>query len=276
MAHLAITGGVAIVTLMMVIPFIWMVSASFKTEADVMKIPIDWIPGYFYPDNYLKVLSIGTASSTNYHFPLAYWNSVKVAVISTLTAVISASMAGYAFAKLKFKGSNVLFILYLAQLMVPSQLTLIPRFVVFSGLGMTNSHWSLILPKIVAVSSIFMLRQAFLSVPDELREAAKIDGAGEYRTFFKVMMPLAKPTIAATATVQFLEVWNSYLDPLVFISNWRKWTIPLALNQFVGAEVTQYNLTMAACCMAVLPVFAIFLLGQKFFMKGLTVGAVKG
>ena len=263
-------------TVMMIIPFVWMVSASFKTEADVMKIPIDWIPNYFYIDNYLKVLSIGTNSSTNYHFGLAYWNSIKVSVISTVVALVSATMAGYAFAKLKFKGSNVLFIIYLAQMMVPSQLTLIPRFVMFSEMGLTNSHLALIVPNIIAVSATFMMRQSFIGAPDELREAAKIDGAGEYRTFLQVMVPLVKPTIAAQATVQFLGAWNSYLDPLVFISNWRKWTIPLALNQFVGAEVTQYNLTMAACCMAVIPVFVVFLCGQKFFLKGLTVGAVKG
>lgn len=127
-------------------------------------------------------------------------------------------------------------------------------------------------------SGIFHLyaQAVLLSTPDELREAARIDGAGEYRAFAQVMLPLVKPTIAATATVQFLDAWNSYLDPLVFISNWKKWTIPLALNQFVGTEVTQYNLTMAACCMAVVPVFIVFLFGQKFFLKGLSVGAVKG
>ncbi|MCI8887245.1 MAG: carbohydrate ABC transporter permease [Hungatella sp.] len=264
------------VTLMMLIPFFWMISASFKMERDVMKIPIEWIPKYFYIDNYLDVLSIGKDTSTNYHFPLAYWNSIKVAVTSTLISVTSATMAGYAFAKLKFKGSNVLFLMYLAQMMVPSQLTLMPRFVIFSQIGLTNSHLSLIIPKIIAVSSTFMLRQAFIGAPDELREAARIDGAGEYRIWAQVMLPLVKPTVAATATVQFLEAWNSYLDPLVFISNWRKWTLPLALNQFVGTEVTQYNLTMAACCLAVVPVFVVFLCGQKFFLKGLTVGAVKG
>ncbi len=264
------------ITLVMVIPFVWMLSASFKTEADVMKIPIEWIPKYFYLDNYKKVLSIGTHSSTNYHFPLAYFNSIKVAVISSVVAIASATLAGYAFAKLKFKGSNFLFILYLAQMMVPSQLTLIPRFVIFSQLGLVNTHMSLIIPKIIAVSSTFMLRQAFISTPDELREAARIDGAGEYRAFAQVMLPLVKPAVAATATVQFLDAWNSYLDPLVFISNWKKWTIPLALNQFVGSEVTQYNLTMAACCLAVIPVFVVFLFGQKFFLKGLSVGAVKG
>ena len=273
-ARILITIVIILVTLVMIVPFVWMISASFKTEADVMKIPIEWIPKYFYPDNYKRVLSIGTTSSTNYHFGLAYFNSIKVAVISTVVAITSATLAGYAFAKLKFKGSNVLFIIYLAQMMVPSQLTLIPRFIMFMQLGWMNTHLSLIVPKIIAVSSTFMLRQSFLSTPDELREAARIDGAGEYRA--QVMLPLVKPTIAATATVQFLDAWNSYLDPLVFISNWKKWTIPLALNQFVGTEVTQYNLTMAACCMAVVPVFIVFLFGQKFFLKGLSVGAVKG
>ena len=275
-ARVLITIVIILVTLVMIVPFVWMISASFKTEAVVNRNPIELIQRYFYPDNYKRVLSLGTTSSTNYHFGLAYFNSIKVAVISTVVAITSATLAGYAFAKLKFKGSNVLFIVYLAQMMVPSQLTLIPRFIMFMQLGWMNTHLSLIVPKIIAVSSTFMLRQSFLSTPDELREAARIDGAGEYRAFAQVMLPLVKPTIAATATVQFLDAWNSYLDPLVFISNWKKWTIPLALNQFVGTEVTQYNLTMAACCMAVVPVFIVFLFGQKFFLKGLSVGAVKG
>ena len=176
-ARVLITIVIILVTLVMIVPFVWMISASFKTEADVMKIPIEWIPKYFYPDNYKRVLSIGTTSSTNYHFGLAYFNSIKVAVISTVVAITSATLAGYAFAKLKFKGSNVLFIVYLAQMMVPSQLTLIPRFIMFMQLGWMNTHLSLIVPKIIAVSSTFMLRQSFLSTPDELREAARIDGA---------------------------------------------------------------------------------------------------
>lgn len=264
------------VAFLMIVPFLWMISASFKTERDVMKIPIEWIPKYFYIDNYLDVLGINSRSSTNYHFGLAYWNSIKTSVFCMAVSVLSSALAGYAFAKLKFRGSNVLFIIYLAQMMVPSQLTLIPRFVIFTEVGLVNSHWSLILPKIVAVSSTFMMRQAFMGAPDELRDAARIDGAGEFRIWSQVMVPLVKPTIAATATVQFLDAWNSYLDPLIFLPNWRKWTLPLALNQFVGTEATQYNLTMAACCLAVVPVFIVFLIGQKYFLSGLTVGAVKG
>lgn len=275
-------GRIVIVLLLVAIalytllPFVWMVSASFKSEKDVMSVPIKWIPDTFRLDNFKRVLNIDTKSTTNYHFMLAYWNSIKVSVISTLCSVSSAALAGYAFAKLRFRGSKLLFMIYLAQLMVPTQLTLIPRFLIFSAVDLNNTHWSLILPKVVSVSSTFLVRQAFVSTPSELREAAKIDGAGEFRIWWSIMLPLVKPTLAAVATVDFLASWNDYLDPLVFLSDWEKRTLPLALNQFIGTEVTQYNLIMAACCLTVIPVFAVFLCGQKFFLKGLTVGAVKG
>ena len=160
--------------------------------------------------------------------------------------------------------------------MIPSQLTLIPRFVIFTELGLTKTHLPIILPKLIAVSAVFMMRQAFMGVPDELRESAQIDGAGEYRTWAQIMLPIVLPTLGALATVQFLDSWNAYLDPLVFLSNWRLRTLPLALNQFVSEEGTQYNLTMAACCLSVIPVFIVFLSGQKFFIKGLVTGSVKG
>lgn len=272
---IVMTVLLTVAALMMVVPFIWMVSASFKYERDVMTIPIQWIPENPTWDNYKDVLHIDT-NGKDYHFLLAYWNSIKVTVSATLVSVITAMMAGYAFAKLRFPGANVLFIIYLAQMMVPSQLTLIPRFVLFSELEMTNTHLSIIAPKLIAVSATFMMRQAFMSVPNELRESAMIDGAGEWRIWWQIMVPQIKPTIGALATVQFLDSWNSYLDPLIFLSDWRLRTLPIALNQFVSEEDTQYNLVAAACCLTVIPVFIIFLCGQKFFIKGLTVGAVKG
>lgn len=267
---------ICLFALLMVTPFIWMVSASFKQQRDVLSVPIQWIPKYWYPDNYLRVLGIGIGKATNYHYLLAYWNSIKVAVINTFISVGTASLAGYAFAKLKFRGSRVLFLLYLSQMMIPSQLTLIPRFVIFSELGLTNTHLPIILPKLIAVSAVFMMRQSFMAVPDELRESAIIDGAGEYKTWFSIMLPMVLPTLGALATVQFLDSWNSYLDPLVFLSNWRLRTLPVAMNQFIDEEGTKYNLTMAACCLSVLPVFLVFLFGQKFFIKGLITGSVKG
>lgn len=261
-------------SIFMLTPYVWMVSASLKREMDVFSNDVGFFPSYLYLDNYKTVL--GLKGGTNYRFALSYWNSIKVAICATTMAVVSSCMAGYAFAKLKFRGSNFLFLLYLSQLMVPSQLTIIPRFVIFSEIGLTNNHLSLILPKIVSVSSTFMMRQAFMGVPNELREAAKIDGAGEFRIFLQVMVPMVRPTLAAVATVQFLNSWNSYMDPLIFINKSELYTIPLALNNFVSMEGTRYGLTMAACCFATIPVFIVFLCGQKFFMKGLTVGAVKG
>ena len=262
--------------LIMVSPFFWMISASFKQQRDVLTVPIQWIPKYWYPDNYLRVLGVNIGKATNYHFLLAYWNSIKVAVINTFIAVGTASLAGYAFAKLRFRGSRVLFLLFLSQMMIPSQLTLIPRFVIFTELGLTNTHLPIILPKLIAVSAVFMMRQAFKSVPDELRESARIDGAGEYRTWFSIMMPMVLPTVGALATVQFLDSWNSYLDPLLFLSHWKLRTLPVAMNQFIDEEGTKYNLTRAACCLSVIPVFLVFLFGQKFFIKGLITGSVKG
>ena len=267
---------VIVISFFMIIPFLWMLSASMKMQRDVMSIPIQWIPNYLYLDNYKEVLNLGTVSSRDYHFLLAYWNSLKLGVINTCGSLFSSAMAGYAFAKLKFKGSRVLFIIYLAQMMVPIQLTLIPRFVLFSSLNLTRTHWPLILPNLIAVSAIFLLRQAFISVPNEMRESAMIDGGGEFLIWWSIALPMIKPTIGALATVQFLNSWNDYLDPLIFLANWRLHTLPIALNQFVGEIMIQYNLTMAACCLAVIPVFIIFLAGQKFFIKGLTVGAVKG
>lgn len=265
---------IIVLCLMMLSPFIWMSGASLKREADVMKQGIGWFPSYWYPENYMRVL--GITGSTNYHFLLGYGNSIKVAVISAAVAASSSCLAGYAFAKLKFRGSDALFILYLSQMMIPSQLTLIPRFVIFSSIGLVNTHWSLILPKIVAVNATFMMRQAFLGTSEDMREAAKIDGAGEFRIFFQIMAPIIKPTIAAVFTTQFVASWNSYLDPLIFVNKGELYTLPLVLNNFVSMEATQYGLLMAACCLATVPVFIVFLGGQKFFMKGLTVGAVKG
>lgn len=273
-AKTLITILIIALAVFMLTPFIWMIGASLKKESDVFSAKLGWFPNYWYPDNYLRVL--GLKGSHNYYFMRSYWNSVKVAVLSTAVAVTSSCLAGYAFAKLKFKGSHILFLLYLSQMMIPSQLTIIPRFVIFNELGLTNTHWSLILPKIVSVSATFMMRQAFLGAPNELREAAKIDGAGEFQIFIQIMVPLIIPTIAALCTTQFLGSWNAYMDPLIFINDQTKATLPLALDQFSSLEGTQYARTMAACCMATLPVFAVFLAGQKYFMKGLTVGAVKG
>ena len=263
------------VALVMITPFLWMLSASMKRAADVMELPIRWIPPYFHINNYVEVWNIGGAAKVDYHFGIAYFNSLKIAFINLFGSVLTSTQAGYAFGKIKFRGRNVMFLLYLATMMVPSQVTLIPRFVMFRALGITG-HLTLILPGLVTITGTFLMRQYFMQIPNELKEAALIDGANELQIWSRVMVPIAKPSMAALAMLVFLWNWNNYLDALVFLSNWRTYTIPVALTNFIEESLTEYNLVMAASASALIPVFAVFLAGQRFFVKGLVAGAVKG
>ena len=266
----------AVFSVMMLVPFAWMLSASMKKALDVMKLPIKWIPDYFYPDNYLNVWNIGGQSRINYQFATAYLNSIKISSVCTLGAIVTSSLAGYAFAKIRFAGSGAIFLVYLATMMIPTQVTLVPRFVMFSALGLTGTHWPLILPGLINVTGTFMMRQAFMQVPNEIRESAFIDGAGEFKIWLRIVMPMTRASMAALAMVVFLFCWKDYLDPLVFLSKRSLYTIPVSLNNFIQESTTEYNLIMAASASALLPIFAVFLCGQKFFVKGLTAGAVKG
>ena len=276
MTRVMITALIGVFAVTMITPFIWMLSASMKISADVMKLPIEWIPKYFYLDNYKTVWNIGGVAARDYHFGVAYFNSLKIASINLVGSVFTSAAAGYAFAKIKFRGREVLFLLYLATMMIPSQITLIPKFVMFTEAGLMGTHWPLILPGLITITGTFLMRQYFTQIPEELRESAFIDGANEYQIWWHVMLPVAKPAMASLAMVVFLWNWNNYLDALVFLSDWRLYTIPVALTNFIEESSTDYNLVMAASASALLPVFVVFLAGQKFFVKGLTTGAVKG
>lgn len=273
---LVMTVLVGLLALTMIVPFLWMLSASMKLPLDVMKLPIQWIPDYFYIENYKSVWNIGGAAVRDYHFALSYWNSLKIAFINLAGSVLTSTLAGYAFAKINFRGRTGVFFLYLATMMIPSQVTLIPKYILFNQLGITGTHLTLILPGIFTVTGTFLMRQFFMQVPNELRESAKVDGASEFRTWLQIMMPMAKPGMASLAMIVFLWNWNNYLDALVFLTRWELYTIPIALTNFIEESVTQYNLVMAASASALIPVFIVFLMGQKFFVKGLMAGAVKG
>lgn len=267
---------IAMLAFTMIVPFLWMISASMKHELDVTKIPIQWIPDYFYPNNYLEVWNVGGNAKVDYHFGLAYFNSLKIAFFNVVGAVLTSSLAGYAFAKLRFKGRDAVFLLYLSTMMIPSQITIIPKFVIFDRLGMVGTHATLILPGIFTITGTFLMRQYFMQIPNELRESGKIDGASEFCIWWRIMLPMAKSSMAALGMMVFLWTWNNYLDALVFLPNWRLYTIPLALTSFIEESNTQYNLMMAAAASALIPVFIVFIIGQKQFVKGLTAGAVKG
>lgn len=270
------TAFIFLIGFTMMVPFLWMISASLKNQMEVTKIPIEWIPKVFRFENYKIVWNIGDIAPRDYHFALSYWNSIKVTLINMTGCVITSGLAGYAFAKIKFRGANIVFLLYLSTMMIPQQVIIIPKFIIFDWMGILGTHLPLILPGIVTPTGTFMMRQYFLSVPDSLREAGKIDGASEFYIWARIMMPLAKPVIGAITVLTFMWNWNNYLEPLVYLSDWRTYTIPVNLTSFVGENVTQYNLIMAASVSAILPMLIVFIIGQKFFVKGLTTGSVKG
>lgn len=256
--------------LLMVIPFIWMISASFKMPRDVLKVPIEWIPHYWYPQNFIEVWT------GKYNIALNYFNSLKVTSINVVGAVTTSCLAGYAFAKIKFRGQGILFLLYLSTMMIPNQVTIIPKFILFDKLGLLNSHAAIILPGLFTIFGTFLMRQAYTQVPPSLSESAHIDGAGEFRIWWQVVTPLVKPSMAALMLLVFMWNWNAYEEPLIFLTNRKLFTIPVGLNSFIDENIAQYNLIMAASVSALLPVFIIFVIGQKYFVQGLTAGAVKG
>jgi len=262
--------------LTMIVPFVWMLSASLKLPSEVLALPIRWIPKKFHWENFGVVWNIGKLAPRDYHFPLAYFNSLKIAGINMAGCLLTSSLAGYAFAKIPFRGRDGVFLLYLATMMIPSQVTLIPKFILFDKLHILGTHLTLILPGLVTITGTFLMKQYFMQVPNELRESAKIDGAGEFHTWARIMLPLSSPMLASLALLVFLWNWNNYLEALVFLQSWRQYTITVALGAFIDESLTEYNLIMAASVSALLPVFAVFMAGQKYFVKGLTAGAVKG
>lgn len=256
--------------LIMIIPFLWMISTAFKRPLDVFEYPIRWIPEYWYPQNFIKVWS------PKNHMLLAYANSAKISIIITVGAVFNSALAGYAFARINFRHRNKVFLLYLATMMIPTQVTMIPKFILFDFLKLINSHNALILPGLFTAFGTFLMRQAYLQIPIELSEAAKIDGANELITWGRIITPLIKPSLASLALLVFIGNWNNYEEPLIFLTSRELFTIPLSLNTFMDEHIADYSLVMAASVSALLPLIFVFTIGQKYFIKGLTEGAVKG
>lgn len=260
----------------MVLPFIWMLSSSFKTAGEVMQLPIKWIPDSLNFRNYRIVWNIGDEAPRDYHFLKAYLNSIVVTSITVVSTLLTSSLAGYAFAKIEFRGRNVLFLVYLATMMIPSAVTLIPKFVIFEQLGFIGTLLPIIIPRMVSVTGTFFMRQHYLGIPNEIREAAIIDGASEWKIWSKVMLPMTKPAFASLGVLAFLWNWNNYDEALVFLTRWQTYTIPIALNNFIEETSTQYNLIMAAAVSALIPVFIVFFVFQRRLVDGITAGAVKG
>lgn len=255
----------------MLLPLLWMISTSFKYEADVFTFPIQWIPrrtvGF---DNYKEVWG------DTYQFGLYYWNSIKITVISTALQLLISAMGAYGFTKIRFKGRNALFLLYLATMMIPHQVTIIPQFLVLRELKLYNTHLGIILMLTFSVYGVFLLRQNIMGLPDSLCESAKIEGAGHLQIFWYIILPLLKPALATLAILKFVWTWNDYQTPLVLLSSRELYTIQLGMKMFATESGSYYALIMAAAVSATIPLILLFLVGQKYVIEGIASGAVKG
>lgn len=258
--------------LLMFVPFAWMIITSFKTQPDSVQMTL--IPNPFTTAAWDDVLT-----KINPNVLRLFFNSAFIAGVVTLTNVVFGSMAGYAFARLRFPGREALFILVLGTMMIPDQLRLVPIYQIMKSLGLTrgvNQYGAVILVLAIGAVSVFLLRQYFLSLPRDLEEAAKIDGAGFFTTFWRVMLPLASPAIAAVAILQFQGAWNSFFWPLVLIQERSQWTLPLALTQFRLQFQTLWPELMAISTLATIPVLVLYIFFQRYFVEGVAAAAVKG
>jgi len=257
-------------SVIMIVPFLWMISASFKTPAEVFQYPIKWIPAHFMWDHHIKVW---TGANSFGHY---YLNSLKVALISTVGAVLLSALAAYGFSRIEFKGRNAMFMIYLSMMMVPPQVLFVPKFIMFDWAGIYNTHWALILPGMFTIFGVFMMRQFFLSVPYEISEAAFIDGAGHFRIFSRIILPMAKPSLATLAIIDFSWHWNDYENALVFLIDQKLYTVPLGLQNFILENTVDYNGMMAAATAGIIPMILVFLIGQRYIIQGVASAAVKG
>lgn len=261
--------ALAIGSLLMLLPFAWMLSTSLKHPSEIFTYPIQWLPAQPRFDNYVTAL-------TTLPFPRFFFNSLFVAVAVTVLDLITASLAAFAFARLRFKGRDLLFVLFLITLMIPSQVTLIPSFIIIRALGWYDTYPALIVPFFASAFSTFLLRQQFRAIPMDLDEAARIDGASSLRIWWNVALPLAAPTLAALATLTFLGQWNSFLWPLMVTNSLEMRTVPVGLQLFQGRNNTQWHLLMAAAVIALLPVLAIYLVAQKWIVEAVSLSSGGG
>ncbi|MGO4540815.1 carbohydrate ABC transporter permease [Paenibacillus sp. 2TAB19] len=261
-----------LVTAVIITPFLWMVTTSLKHETKVFEFPPQWLPSPIVWDNYLQVFK------TQPLFLAQYWNSLYIAVLVTVGTCIVAALAGYAFAKLSFPLKGVLFLILLSGMMIPNEVTIIPNFIWFTKLGLVDNHFPLIVPPILGAGGIFgvfLLRQFYITIPKELDEAADIDGCTPWQTFWRIMVPLAAPAFATLSIFTFLNSWEDFLDPLIYISSSELFTLPIAMKLFTDTAGTAWHLLMAASVMATLPLLMVFFFAQKKFIEGVATTGLK-
>ena len=256
-------------TLITLLPLIWMLSASFKLSTEVFSNPIRWIPETFHWDNYLKIWE-------KVDFALFTKNSAKLTILVTIIQLFTCSFAAYGFTKCKFPGRDTLFLCYVATIAIPWQIFMLPQYIMMQKFNLVDSHLGYVLLSSFAAFGVFLLRQFFLGIPNELLEAARIDGLSEYGIYFRIVLPLAKPAMATLAIFTFVNVWNDFMGPMIYFNSESNKTIPLGIRMFVGQYSTDYQLIMAASVVSLIPVIMMYAFCQRYFVQGIASSGLKG
>ena len=251
------------------LPFVWMISSSLKTSIDVFSIPMRWIPETFHWENYRTIWD---------RVPLMTYfkNTTIVAIVVTLMQLLTSSFAAYAFAKMSFRGRDALFMAYIATIAVPWQVYMTPQFIMMRGIGLYDTIWALVVLQSFSAFGVFLMRQFYMGIPNDLSEAARIDGLSEYGIWARIILPLSKPAIATLTIFTFVNTWNDYMGPMIYLTSDMNKTIQVGLRRFIQAYSADYNLIMAASLCSLLPVAIVFLFLQRYFIEGIATTGLKG
>lgn len=263
-------GMIALIVLMTIMPFLWMISSSFKGEEAIRTIPIRWIPERPTLEGYQRVFNM-----QGFSFTRASLNSLFLAVASTAVEVGSATMAAFVFAKLPFRGSGKLFGLYLATMMIPGTVTMVPNYIILRVLGLLDTYTGLVLPKLAYAFGVFLMRQSMLAVNDAYMESAFLDGATLARIFRSIMLPMVVPTLATMTLLSFMGSWNSYLWPLIVLTSTDKQTLQVVLGNMNGMYKNNEHVLMAGAVLTILPILVVYLISQKYVDQGISLGGLK-
>lgn len=258
-----------IIAFIMLVPFIWMLSSSLKLNKDVFTFPMQWIPENPRWQNYSDIWT---------KIPMLTFvtNTAKLTIIVTLLQLFTSSFAAYGFAKLRFKGRNVLFLGYIATIAVPWQAYMVPQFMMMRSFHLNNTHLAIICLQAFSAFGVFLMRQFYESVPDELCEAARIDGLNEYGIWWRIMLPLSKPALSTLVIFTFVNTWNDFLGPMIYLTKTELKTLQIGLRMFITQYSSEYGLIMAASVVALIPVLIVFLSLQKYFVQGVATAGLKG
>lgn len=257
------------ITVLMLLPFAWMLSASLKLNRDVFAFPIVWLPPHPRWQNYVDIW-------TKIPLALFVYNTSKLTIIVTVLQLFTSSFAAYAFAKLHFPYKNLLFLGYIATIAMPWQVYMVPQFLLMREFGLNNTHLALICLQAFNAFGVFLMRQFYMSIPDELCEAARIDGMNEYQIWAKIMLPLSKPALSTLTIFTFVNTWNDFLGPMIYLTRTELKTIQIGLRMFISQYSAEYGLIMAASVVAIIPVLVVFLALQRFFVEGVANSGLKG